>query len=157
MNVAAFNVAAMNIPHIIECSSSDSATFDILFQSVSHLVFDFVPQILLRHCPRRNFRNKPVLGNALTQVSPFYRESALRTLQNAHSCREEVPHDEGQLFAMYPKNLPQVSPIDRARQLHFSTLEKTKIDHNPLLNNLVVTVSTGFPDLLSLATDFPGS
>ena len=31
MNVAAFNVAAMNIHHIIECSSPDSATFDILF------------------------------------------------------------------------------------------------------------------------------
>ena len=31
MNVAAFNVAAMNIPYIIECSSPDSATFDILF------------------------------------------------------------------------------------------------------------------------------
>ena len=31
MNVAAFNVAAMNIHHIVECSSPDSATFDILF------------------------------------------------------------------------------------------------------------------------------
>ena len=31
INVAAFIVAAMNIPHIIECSSPDSATFDILF------------------------------------------------------------------------------------------------------------------------------
>ena len=31
MNVAAFVVAAMNIPQHIECSSPDSATFDILF------------------------------------------------------------------------------------------------------------------------------
>ena len=31
MNVAAFIVAAMNILHINECSSPDSATFDILF------------------------------------------------------------------------------------------------------------------------------
>ena len=31
MNVAAFIVTAMNIPQIIECSSPDSATFDILF------------------------------------------------------------------------------------------------------------------------------
>ena len=46
---------------------------------------------------------------------------------------------------MYPKKFPQVSPIARALQLHFSTLEKTKIDHNPLLNNLVVTVSQGSP------------
>ena len=44
-----------------------------------------------------------------------------------------------------PKKLTQVSLIDRAPQLHFSTLEKTKIDHNPLLNNLVVTVSQVSP------------
>ena len=31
MNVAAFIVAAINIPQIIECSSPDPATFDILF------------------------------------------------------------------------------------------------------------------------------
>ena len=31
MNVAASNVVAMNIPHIIECSSHDSAMLDILF------------------------------------------------------------------------------------------------------------------------------
>ena len=31
MNVPAFIVAAMNIPQIVECSSPDSATFDILF------------------------------------------------------------------------------------------------------------------------------
>ena len=40
---------------------------------------------------------------------------------------------------MHPKKYPQVSPIDRALQLHFSTLEKTKIDHNPLVNNLILT------------------
>ena len=40
---------------------------------------------------------------------------------------------------MNPKNLPQVSPIDRALQLHFSTLEKTKINHNPLVNSLILT------------------
>ena len=99
------------------------------------------PQILLRHCPWRNFRNLPLLGDPLSQVSPIHRESSLRTLRNAHFRREEVPHDEGQLFAMYSKKLTQVSLIDRAPQLHFSTLEKTKIDHNPLLNYLVVTVS----------------
>ena len=31
MNVAAFIVAAMNIPQIIECSSPSPTTFDILF------------------------------------------------------------------------------------------------------------------------------
>ena len=39
---------------------------------------------------------------------------------------------------MNPKKLSQVSLIDRAPQLHFSTLEKTKIDRNLLLNDLVV-------------------
>ena len=38
MNVAAFNVAAMNIPHIIECSSPDSATFDILCEGDGDVV-----------------------------------------------------------------------------------------------------------------------
>ena len=42
--------------------------------------------------------------------------------------REEVLHDEGELVASHPKNFSQVSPIDRAPQPHFSTLEKTKID-----------------------------
>ena len=58
----------------------------------------------------------------------------------------QVLHDEGQLFASYPKKFSQVSLIESAPQLHFSTLEKTKIDHNPLLNNLVVvTVSQVSP------------
>ena len=109
------------------------------FLSVSHLVFHFVHNILLRHCPWRNFWNLPLLGDPLSRVSPIHRESSLRTLRNAHFRREEVPHDEGQLFAMYSKKLSQVSLIDRAPQLHFSTLEKTKIDHNPLVNNLILT------------------
>ena len=81
------------------------------------------------------------LGNSISQVSPIHHESSLRTLRNAHFRREEVLHDGGQLVASYPKKFSQVSLIDRAPQLHFFTLEKTKIDHNPLLNNLVVTVS----------------
>ena len=102
-------------------------------------------RILLSHFPWWNFQNEPVLEDSLTQVAPFYRESALRTLQNAYSCREEVPHDEGQLFAMYLKNLPQVSPIDRALQLHFSTLETTEIDHDPFVYNLVLTIAQVSP------------
>ena len=42
MNVAALIVAAMNIHQIIECSSPESATFDILFLSFSHLIFYFI-------------------------------------------------------------------------------------------------------------------
>ena len=40
---------------------------------------------------------------------------------------------------MNPKNFPQVSLIDRVLHLHFSTLEKTRIDHNPLVNSLILT------------------
>ena len=82
---------------------------------------------------------------SISQVSPIHHESSLRTLRNVHFRREEVLHDEGQLVASYPKKFSQVSLIDRAPQLHFSTLEKTKIVHNPLLNNLVVTVSQVSP------------
>ena len=85
------------------------------------------------------------VASHLSQVSPIHRESSLRTLRNAHFRREDVLHDEGQLCASYPKKLSQVSLIDRAPQLHFSTLEKTKIDHNPLLNNMVVSVSQVSP------------
>ena len=42
-------------------------------------------------------------------------------------------------FAMNPKKFPQVSPIDRAPQLHFSALEKTRTDHNPFVNSLILT------------------
>ena len=121
MNVAAFNVAAMNIHHVIECSSPDSATFNIRF------------------CLFRT-RSLTLFTNSAASL-PMTKFSSLRTLRNAHFRREEVLHDEGQLFAIYPKKFSQVSLIDRAPQLHFATLEKTKIDHNPLLNNLVVTVS----------------
>ena len=47
MNVAVFIVAAMNIPQIIECSSPESATFDILFYFALGLAL--CSQILLRH------------------------------------------------------------------------------------------------------------
>ena len=77
--------------------------------------------------------------------SPIHRESSLRTIRTVHFRREEVLHDEGQLVASKPKKFSQVCPLDRAPQLHFSTLEKTKIDDNPLLNNLVMTVSQVSP------------
>ena len=139
MNVAAFIVAAMNIPQMIECSSPESATFDIfsVFFALDLLLYS---QILLRHFPWRKCRNLPLLGDSVSQVSPIHRESSLRTMRNAHFRPEEVLHDERQLVASHSKKFCQVSLIDRAPQLHFSTLEKTKIDHNPLLNNLLGTV-----------------
>ena len=140
MNVAAFIVAAMNILHIIECSSDDSATFDILFCLLRTWSFTLFTNSAAS-CPSRKFRNLPLLGDSVSQVSPIHHESSLRILRNAHFRREEVLHDEGQLVA----NFSQVSLIDRTPKLHFSTLEKTKIDHNPLLNNLVVTVSPVSP------------
>ena len=50
------------------------------FLSVSHLFFDFVHKFF---CVTAHDEILGIffLGNALTQVSPFYRESALRTLQ----------------------------------------------------------------------------
>ena len=69
---------------------------------------------------------------------PFYREWSLRSLQNAPSCREDVLHDEGQLSPVNPKNFYQVALVDRALHLHFSTLEKARIDHNPV-NSLIFT------------------
>ena len=46
---------------------------------------------------------------------------------------------------MCPKKFPQVSLIDRVLQLHFSTLEKTKIDNNFFVYNLVLTVAQVSP------------
>ena len=121
MNVAALSVVAMTIPHIVECSSHDSAMLDILFCLFLTWSLDFVHKFCCVTAHDEIFKISLFLGDALTQVSPFYRESALRTLQSARFCREEIPHGEGQLFAMNPKKYPQVSPIDRALQLHFST------------------------------------
>ena len=67
-----------------------------------------------------NFRNLPLLGDSISQVSRIHRESSLRTLRNAHFRREEVLHDEGQVFAIYPKKFSHVSLIDRAPQLHLT-------------------------------------
>ena len=129
----------MNIPQIIECCSSDSATFDILFcllRTWSFTLFtNSAPSL-----PMMKVSESAPSWELLAQVSPIHHESSLLTLRNAHF-RREVLHDEGQLVASYSKKFSQVSLIDRAPQLHFSTLEKTKIDHDPLLNNLVVTVS----------------
>ena len=40
---------------------------------------------------------------------------------------------------MNPKNFYQVALVERALHLHFSTLEKTRIDHNPFVNSLILT------------------
>ena len=102
------------------------------FLSVSHLVFDFVHKFCCVTAHDEIFKISLFLAILWLRFP--------RSIVNAHSCREEVPLDEGQLFARNPKRYPQVSPIDRALQLHFSPLEKTKIDHNPLLYNLVLTI-----------------
>ena len=140
MNVAAFIVAAMNIPKIIECSSPDSATFDIIFCLFRTWSFTLLTNSAASLPMTKVSESTPSWELTLSGF-PIHHESSLRTLRNAHFRGEEVLHDEGQLVASYPKKFSQVSLIDRAPQLHFSTLEKTKIDHNPLLNNLVVTVS----------------
>ena len=42
------------------------------------------------------------------------------------------------ILSANPKNFYQVALVDRALQLHFSTLEKTRMDHNPV-NSLILT------------------
>ena len=126
------------------------------FLSVSRLVFDFIHKFCYVTAHDEIFGNLPLLGDSLSRVSPVHHESSLRTLRTAHFRREEVLHDEGQLVASYPKKSSQVSLIDRAPQLHFSTLEKTKIDHNPLLNNLVVLLQEIFQDLDFHTRSSPG-
>ena len=126
MNIAAFIVAAMNIHQTIECSSPDSATFDILFclfRTCSFTLFSNSAASL----PMTKFSDLPLLGDSVSQVSPIHHESSLRTLRNAHFRREEVLHDEGQLVASYPKKFPQVSLIDRAPQLHFPLLRRPRL------------------------------
>ena len=73
------------------------------------------------------------------RISLIDHEASLRTLQIARFRREDVLHDEGQLVVSYPKKFSQVSLSARVPQLHFSTLEKTKHGHNPILNNLLKT------------------
>ena len=53
-------------------------------------------------------------------------------------CREDVLHEKDQLFPVNPKNFAQVSLIDRVLHFHFSTLEKTKMNHIPE-SNLILT------------------
>ena len=103
MNVAAFIVAAMNIHHIIECSSPDSATFDILF-----CLFRTWSLTLSTNSaaslPMTKFSEFASLDDSESQVSPIHRESSLRTLRNAHFRREEVLHDEGNLLQHIPRS-----------------------------------------------------
>ena len=112
MNVVAFIVAAMNIHQILECSSPDSATFDILFclfRTWSLTLFTnsaaSLPMTGVSECA-------PSLELIFSSF-PIHHESSLRTLHIAHFRREEVLHDEGQLVASHPKKFSKVSPIDR--------------------------------------------
>ena len=92
----------MNIHHIIECSSPDSATFDILL-STSHLVLYFIHKFYCVTSHGESFGICPFLGINFLK-SPNHHESSLRTLRYAHFRREEVLHDDGQLVASYPRS-----------------------------------------------------
>ena len=109
------------------------------FLSFSHLIFYFIHKFCCVISHDENF------GICLFLVVNAIRlprsiMNSLRTLRIAHFRREEHLHDEDKFVASHPKKFYQVFPPDRASQPHFSTLEKTKTDHNPLLNNLLVTV-----------------
>ena len=71
MNVAAFNVVAMNIPHIIECSAQSSATLlDILFCRIR----TWFLTLLTNSVVSLPLQNWPFPENPLNRVSPFFRE-----------------------------------------------------------------------------------
>ena len=110
------------------------------FLSFSNLIFYFIHKLCCVTSHDESFRFCLFLVVNAVRLPRSIMGLSLRTLRIAHFRREEVLHDEGELVASHPKKFSQVSPIDRAPQPHFSTLEKTKIKHNPLLNNLLVTV-----------------
>ena len=145
MNVAAFIVAAMNIPRIIECSSTSLCNARHSFLSNSHLVSDLIHKFC---CVTSH---DEIFGICLFLVIHCLKFPRSIVNQLSVPCRMRIPaekrflHDGVQLVCKISKKFSQVSLIDRAPQLHFSTLEKTTIDQNPLLNNLVVTVSQVFP------------
>ena len=110
------------------------------FLSVSHLVFDFVHKFCCVTAHDEIFGISLFLGVSTIKLP----RSIMNHLSVPYGMRISVEkrflHDEDELVALQSKKFSQVSPIDRAPQPHFSTLEKTKIDHNPLLNNLLKSV-----------------
>ena len=109
------------------------------FLSISHLVFDFIHKF---SCVTAH---DEIFGISLFLVMRWHGFHRSIVNQLSVPCRMRISAEKRYLtmkvnfFAKNPKKFPQVSPIDRAPQLHFSTLEKTKIDHNPLVNNLILT------------------
>ena len=77
MNVAAFNVVAMNIPHIIECSVQSSALLDILFCRIRTWFFTLLINSVVS-LPTMNFSKSAFSGYPLNRVSPFFHERILR-------------------------------------------------------------------------------
>ena len=130
--------SSLRPPKINECSSPDSAPFDILFCLLRTWSFTLFTNSAASPSHDKRFRICLFLIIDNYQVAPSWIISPYLT--EKHFRREEVLHDEGQLVASHSRKFHQVSLIDRASQLHFSTLEKTKIDHNPLLHDLLVTV-----------------
>ena len=63
MNVIAFNVVAMNIPQVIECSVQFSSMFDILFCRIRTWFLTFLINSVISFP-----------GDSLKRVAPFYRE-----------------------------------------------------------------------------------
>ena len=114
------------------------------FLSFSHLIFDFIHKF----CCVTAHDEFLKINLFLAMQHGFPRPNVN---QLSVPCRLRISAEKkfltmkSQLFAVYPKKFPQVSTIDRALQLHSSTIEKTKIDHNPLAYNLVLTVPLDSP------------
>ena len=142
MSTADSKVTDMNIPQIIECSS---VTLEILlcFFAFDHspdsrmiLILQTIP-ILLRRFQRQIIEVLPLLENR-SLVAPICDEMFLRSLRIGRFRQEEFPREQVELSSPFSKNFYQVALVDRALHFHFSTLEETKMDHNPV-NSLILT------------------
>ena len=110
MNVAAFIVAAMNILQIIECSSPESATFDILsclFRTWSLTSISNSAASL----PVTKFLESATSCELILSSCPDDHELSLRSLRIAQLRREEFLRDEDELVVPYSKKFVLYSQI----------------------------------------------
>ena len=130
MNVAAFNVAVINIPTLLNAPHLNlhRSTFFSVHFALGFFVHKFC-------CVTSHDESFGIC--LFLVISTIKLSRSLRILRNAHFRREEHLHDEDKLVAPHSKKFCQVSPINRAPSPNFSTFEKIKNDHNTILNNLL--------------------
>ena len=131
MNVAACNVVAMHIPQITECSSPDSATFDILFCRFR----TWSLTLFTKFCCVT--AHDEIFGISLFLVMHWHGFPRSIVNQLSVPCRMRISAEKRfltmrvnflqcipKIFLRFPRSIGLGSST-------FSTIEKTKIDHNP--------------------------